>query len=110
MDQRLRSRSVLFGVLLCLGSTLLGSGSQEDSPKEQAAALAKKAKKAAKSGQQANAYLLYSEAAALQPGNKKLPKKMETLQSRAALQSKPVPTPTSDGDVAPDAAELTHPI
>jgi len=82
---------VFLGILLSVGTTLLGSGSQEDSPKEQAAALAKKAKKAAKSGEPANAYLLYSEAAAMQPGNRKLSGKMEALQLRAALQSKPVP-------------------
>ena len=90
MDWGLRSRSVFLGMLLCVGSTLSGSGGQEDSPKEQAAALAKKAKKAAKSGDQAHAYLLYSEAAAIRP-NKQLKEKMEALQYRAALQSKPVP-------------------
>jgi general secretion pathway protein D len=71
------------------GNLCLGSSGQEDSPKEKAAALAKKAKKAAKSSQEAQAYLLYSEAAALEPKNKKLKDKMEALQSRAALQSKP---------------------
>jgi general secretion pathway protein D len=68
--------------------------------------LAKKAKKAAKSSQQANAYLLYSEAAALQPANKKLKEKMEALQYGAALQSKPVPPvpDTAASDTAqPDA-------
>jgi len=83
--------------LILIANTCWGSSGQEDSPNEQAAALAKKAKKAAKSSQQANAYLLYSEAAALQPANKKLKEKMETLQYRAALQSKPVPE-------APDTA------
>src|SRR5580698_9663225 len=87
-----RGRSVFFGILLLVG-TLLGSGGQEDSPKEQAAALAKKAKKAAKSNKPADAYLLYAEASALQPGNKQLKRQMETLQSRAALESKPVPPP-----------------
>lgn len=83
---------------LCLGPAALASSGQEDSPKEQAAALAKKAKRAAKSSQAANAYLLYSEAAALQPGNKKLKQKMEALQSRAALESKPVPAANTDDD------------
>lgn len=98
------------GIVLCVGTTLWGSGGQEDSPKEQAAALAKKAKKAAKSSEQANAYLLYSEAAALQPANKKLKEKMATLQSRAALQSKPVPAESSDADPAPDEPDLARPI
>ncbi len=91
------------------GTTVQGSGGQEDSPKEQAAALAKKARKAAKSGQQANAYLLYSEAAAMDPKNKKLTGKMETLKSRAALQSKPVPA-VADADAASDASDLPHPV
>lgn len=103
-------RSVFVGIVLCVGTTLWGSGGQEDSPKEQAAALAKKAKKAAKSSEQANAYLLYSEAAALQPANKKLKEKMATLQSRAALQSKPVPAESSDADPAPDEPDLARPI
>jgi len=94
-------RSVFLGVLLCAGTTLLGSGGQEDSPKEQAAALAKKAKKSAKAGEPANAYLLYSEAAALQPGNRKLTGKMESLQSRAALQSKPDVPDLTPADPAP---------
>jgi general secretion pathway protein D len=80
--------------------TALASSGQEDSPKEQAAALAKKARKAAKSGEPASAYVLYSEASALQPANRKLKQKMQTLQSRAALQSKPVPA---------EAAEETDP-
>ena len=82
----------MFAQLLAMwlaGNLCLGSSGQEDSPKEKAAALAKKAKKAAKSSQEAQAYLLYSEAAALEPKNKKLKDKMEALQSRAALQSKP---------------------
>jgi general secretion pathway protein D len=91
-------RRVFVGMLLCAGTTLLGSSGQEDSPKEQAAALAKKAKKAAKSSHEANAYLLYSEASALQPANKKLKAKMEALQSRAALESKPVPAESADDD------------
>lgn len=87
----------MFFVMMVCGGTLLGSSGQEDSPKEQAAALAKKAKKSAKKGEPAEAYLLYSEAAAMQPENKKLKRKMETLQSRAALQSKPVPPPENEG-------------
>jgi general secretion pathway protein D len=97
---------VFLGIAVCV-ATLLGSSGQEDSPKEQAVALAKKAKKAARSGEPADAYLLYSEAAAMQPSNRKLRQKMETLQSRAALQSKPVPAPSEDIDpalVAPDSA------
>lgn len=78
-----------------LGPATLASSGQEDSPKEQAAALAKKAKRAARSRQPADAYLLYSEAAALQPRNRKLKQNMQALQSRAALQSTPLAPPAS---------------
>src|SRR5580698_1462457 len=90
-------RSVFLGILLFVGM-LLGSSGQEDSPKEQAAALAKKARKAARSNQPADAYLLYSEASALQPTNKKWKRNMEVLQSRAARQSQPVPPVPTGGE------------
>lgn len=101
MRCRVKARSVCAGLLAA--GLVLGSGGQEDSPKEQAAALAKKAKKAAKAAEAANAYLLYSEAAALEPSNKKLKRKMEALQSRAALESKPAPAISEADD---DAALL----
>jgi general secretion pathway protein D len=94
----------LAGALILVANTCWGSGGQEDSPKEQAAALAKKAKKAARAGEPANAYLLYSEAAALQPGNRKLTGKMESLQSRAGLQSKPVPEALNEAAIPADPA------
>jgi general secretion pathway protein D len=81
-----------------LRDVCLGAGSQADSPRETAAALARKAKRAAKSSRDADAYLFYSEAAALQPKNSKLKAKMEALQSRAALQSRPVPGAGSGGE------------
>lgn len=81
-----------------------GSAGQEDSPKEQAAALAKKAKKAARSGHAADAYLLYSEAAAAAPKNTKLKARMQALQSRAASQSPPVIPGAESTDTGPDAA------
>jgi general secretion pathway protein D len=68
----------------------LGSGEQADSPKEQAAALAKKAKKAARKGKPADAYLLYSEAAAINPRNNRLKAQMQALQAGATAQSPPV--------------------
>ncbi|HEX4278885.1 MAG TPA: type II and III secretion system protein [Bryobacteraceae bacterium] len=99
------TRGVL--AILCVGTTLFGSSGQEDSPKEQAAALAKKAKKAAKASKEADAYLLYSEAAAMEPRNKRLKQKMEALQSRAALQSSPVP---AAGFADPSALPLAPPL
>lgn len=77
-----------------------GAGGQADSPKEQAAALAKKARKAARSGHPADAYLFYSEASAIQPQNAKLKTRMQALQARATKQSPPVvPDSGSDADI-----------
>jgi general secretion pathway protein D len=76
--------------LFCAWTLLFAGTGQQDSPKEATAALVKKAKKAAKADKHADAYLLYSEAAAMQPGNKRLKQKMEALQARAALESSPV--------------------
>src|SRR3954462_5166534 len=84
------SASLVATALLC--GICRGSSGQADSPREQAAALAKRAKKALKDSKNAEAYLFYSEAAAVQPNNKKLKQKMEALQSRAALASKASPT------------------
>lgn len=103
MGSRSTSRSVL--AVLSAWSLLFASSGQEDSPKEAAAALAKRAKRAAKADKDADAYLLYSEAAAMQPGNKRLKQKMEALQARAALQSSPVPPGGGDG-VGSDASAL----
>lgn len=92
---------VALAALLVANNMAFGSSGQEDSPKEQAAALAKKAKKAAKQRKAADAYLLYSEASALQPKNKNLKQKMDALQSRAAMESKPLPPPGNpDEDIA----------
>jgi hypothetical protein len=82
-----------------------GFGGQEDSPKEQAAALAKKARKAARSGKPADAYLLYSEASAVAPRNRKLSAQMQALQARATSQSPPV-VPETAGGTAPDSATI----
>lgn len=84
-----------------------GSSGQEDSPKEQVAALAKKAKKALKNSKNADAYLLYSQAVALDPNNRKLKAKMEALQSRAALQAKA--SPSSAAESAPIDPSLLPP-
>lgn len=86
----------------------LGAGGQEDSPKEKAAALAKKAKKAFKSGHPADAYVLYSEAAALRPNDPKLKLRMQSLQARATSESPPVvPELPDDTDLDLSPTELT---
>ncbi|MDE3195981.1 MAG: hypothetical protein KGN84_06540 [Acidobacteriota bacterium] len=71
-----------------------------DSPKETALALAKRAKKAQKRGHNAEAYLLYSEALALQPASRRYRAQMNLLQTRATAESKPVP-PAPDSTPAP---------
>jgi len=105
MDRRFSGRrafAAILGGALAAGACF-GLGGQEDSPKEQAAALARKAKKASRSNRAADAYLLYSEAAAIEPKNTRLKAKMDSLQFRAALQSKPVPAPeAADAADAPD--------
>jgi hypothetical protein len=84
-----------------------GFGGQEDSSKEQAAALVGKAEKAAKANRAADAYLLYSQASALEPKNATLAGRMEALQSRAALQAKAVPPANpADAEAPPPAPEL----
>ncbi len=91
-----RAFAAVLGATLA-ASACFGLGGQADSPKEQAAALARKAKKASRTNRAADAYLLYSEAAALTPKNARLKAKMESLQSRAALQAKSVPAEEAGG-------------
>ena len=58
--------------------------------------LARKAARAEKAGQPAQAYIYYSEASALQPRNKRYKGRMVLIQTKANQQSKPKPRP---GDV-----------
>jgi type II secretory pathway component GspD/PulD (secretin) len=79
-----------------------------DSPKELAMALARKAKKADKAGESAQAYIYYAEALALQPANRGYKSGMAKLQTRATAQSKAAHPPSdglvlSDIDLTPDA-------
>src|ERR1700679_4091540 len=87
-----------------------GQSGQADSPKEQAAALAKKAKKAARSGHAADAYLLYSEASAAAPKNKKLKVGMQALQGRATSQSPPVTPGAGSTENDPDTSPSAPPV
>ncbi|MGD1073579.1 MAG: type II and III secretion system protein [Bryobacteraceae bacterium] len=91
--------AALLGCQAIFASIVFGAeDTSADSPKELALSLAKKAGRARKKGQFAQAYLLYSEAAALVPGNRKYKAQMELLETRAANQSKPVP-PTGSASV-----------
>lgn len=68
-------------------------------------ALAKKARRAEKGGEDAQAYIYYSEASALQPRNRSYKGKLAALQTRAARQSKPQPHPADavDPNAVPSA-------
>lgn len=95
-------------VLAVAGAGLCASARDStDSPKELAMALAKKAKRAQKAGHNAEAYLLYSQAAAIDPKNRGYHARMELLQTRATKESKPVPQAGSEPelpsrDIAPE--------
>jgi len=77
----------------------------------QASKLYREARKAEKAGQLSRAYLLYSEAAALEPNNNLYWSRTLALQTRAALQSKVMPLAiaasaaagTADADAGGDA-------
>ena len=88
--------SVVTITLLFATALTAGINTNADSPKEAALALAKRARKAKKSGHNAQAYLLYSEALAIQPENSGYRAQMVLLQTRAAAESKPLP-PSAEG-------------
>src|SRR5882672_7578794 len=80
----------LFVPLVVAAVCLAASPALEDSPGDLALSLVRKAKRAKASGDFTQAYLYYSEAAALQPRNRKYRAAMEALQARAAGQSRPL--------------------
>jgi len=67
----------------------------------EASELYKEGRKAEKAGHVARAYLLYSEAAALEPSNKVYWSRTLALQSRAAMESKVMPQAVTAEAVAP---------
>jgi hypothetical protein len=77
----------------------------------EASKLYKEGHKAEKAGQVARAYLLYSEAAALEPNNHLYWSRSLALQTRAALESKVMPQVAAqvDGDAAPEPEEAPLP-
>jgi general secretion pathway protein D len=95
-----------FPILLVLALALTPGGSAWAS---EASKLYKEGRKAEKAGQVARAYLLYAEAAALEPDNRLYWSRSLALQSRAALESKPMP-PAVESKTAPqlvaDAGDL----
>ncbi len=52
-------------------------------------------RKAERAGHMAEAYILYSEAAAMAPNNKMYWLRSQAVSTRAALEAKVMPTPTS---------------
>ncbi|HLY16163.1 MAG TPA: type II and III secretion system protein [Bryobacteraceae bacterium] len=91
-------------ILLVLAAGTCAWGSE-------ASTLYKQARKAEKAGQVARAYLLYSEAAALEPNNHLYWSRSLALQTRASLETMGKPQlaaaeSAGDADVEPDAAPL----
>ncbi len=77
-----------------------------DSPKEQAMLFARKAARAEKAGRFADAYVFWSEAAALQPRNRNYQARMGATQSRAAQTARATPAPAPPGtDASPAPAD-----
>ena len=88
----MRTLALLLGLLAVCPSSVASEASR----------LYKQARKAEKAGQVARAYILYSEAAALDPNHQMYALRAAALQSRAALQSKPVPKVEPKNDSEPD--------
>ncbi len=68
----------------------------------EASKLYKQARQAEKAGQVARAYVLYTEAAALDPNNKTYALRAAALQTRANKEAKPVPKVEPEADSEPD--------
>lgn len=92
----------LLAVALVLLAAAFAQNPGGDSAKESAMLLARKARRAEKAGHFADAYVLWSEAGALQPRNRTYRGRMSAVQSRAALSAKA----TLSDAVLADAAEL----
>jgi hypothetical protein len=86
---------------VALAACLLG-----DSPS--AADLFSRGRKAEKKGNMAEAYVLYSEAAALDPKNEMYWFRSQAVRSRAALEAKPTPSPVTAGLLEPEPTEPPH--
>jgi general secretion pathway protein D len=93
--------AAILATTLATAGLCASRGDTADSPKELAMALAKKAKRAQKAGHNAEAYLLYSQAAAIDPKTRSYHARMEVLQTRATAESKPQPLPGSESELPP---------
>ncbi len=83
-----------FFCLFLVGSLLADEPAPED--------LYARGRKAEKAGHMAEAYLLYSEAAAMDPKNMTYWLRSQAVRSRAALEAKPAPAPLSQAGEADD--------
>ena len=101
-----RTGRLLGCALLAAAFSLSQISHSLDSPSETAAAFAKKAKKALKKGDSAQAYIFYSEASALQPKKRQYRARMEALQTRAIRESKSSSAPSAGPDRDTEHHEL----
>ncbi len=85
--------------ILCLASAPSAFG-------DQASKLYKQGRKAERKGDMAQAYLLYSQAAALAPQKKEYWLKSQAVRSRAAMQSKITPPASSQTDLIAEVGAL----
>jgi Flp pilus assembly secretin CpaC len=104
---RISRKWARFSGLLCCAFALAAHAEishKADSPSELAEAYAKKARKAIKANHATDAYVLYSEAAALQPKKRAYRARMEALQRRALEESKSSAesTPSEHHELAPE--------
>ncbi len=65
-------------------------------------------REAEKGGHMAQAYLLYSQAAAMEPNNRTYWLRSQAVQSRAALEAKPMPPPEAGSEPEPAALPESH--
>ena len=107
----LRMRSLASLVLVpFLGIAICASAADfsGDPPSELASVLARKAKRAQKAGDLAEAYVYYSQASALQPRNRSYRTNAAALQVLGAAQIKSASTPVIVPVVAPDPDADPH--
>ncbi len=94
-------RTLLAGLVLLLAAGTLAAS--------EADGLYRKARAAERKGEFAQAYILYSEAAALAPDKQEYWLRAQAVQSRAALQAKPTPPPVAPEDQAPAEPDVIVP-
>ncbi len=77
-------------------------GGAKDSPRDEAKELARRAKRARNAGHDSEAFLLYSQAAARQPKDKKYSALMESLRASAEKDAKSDEAPIPDAAIPPE--------